>query len=225
MRNLRVSLVLAVVLFPFAASASPVTYTFQGTLNFLAGTDTQLLNGATLTIIATADTLQAPVQTPFGSGFQHARYTPVSLTASVSNRPGGASNQTFSYTSQLVTANAFAPAGSADFFFLDSASVNASPFGSIFMPAFQATFTSQTFFGGTAPAALPSFTSADVASIHTGNLTSTNRFAFSVIGATVSAQVQSVPEPSTGVAIGVGLLVVALRRRSLLRVKPIRPPI
>jgi hypothetical protein len=212
MRGLRVAFVLAVLLVPGRAVAGPVTYTFQGTLNLLSGVDSLLLNGATLTILATADTLQAPVQTPVGMGFQKAKYTPASLTASVTNRPGGGVAQTFSYSAQLVTSNHFAPSGHIDGFTLDGASTT-SPFGLLWMPSFQINFTSQNLFAGTDSGALPSFASADVANIQAGTLTNFNKFTFSVISPRASAQVQSVPEPSTAIAIGIGLLVVAARRR------------
>jgi hypothetical protein len=74
------------------AVAVPVVYTVQGTLSTLPGPDTLGIEGATLVVVATADTADAPVGADIDTaiGYAIGSYLPASLTAAFSNRPGGA---------------------------------------------------------------------------------------------------------------------------------------
>jgi hypothetical protein len=191
------------------ADALPVVYTGQGTLALLSGTDALGLDGATLVVVATADTGDAPAATTSDLGLEVGHYDPATLTATFSNRPGGAPDVMLSYASQLNAANRFLGALSDSFFL---ASDNASFGGtSIVMPFFAVTFLSQGYFPGVGVPSLPLFAPADLASLSTGSLNApTAGYGLSSVSFTAT-----VPEP--GVAVGVvfvaGVLAWVERRR------------
>jgi hypothetical protein len=192
------------------AAALPIVYTMEGTFVPVGETDLLSLAGARLVVVATADTDDGPVFTSSGSGLATAVYEPVGvLTATFSNRPGGAPDVVLTYTSQFQAANRFPPGAAADAFFLFTGSATFEG-NAVTMPAFTAFFSGPGFVPGTGTPPLPLFGPGDVATVAAGFLGS-DQGAYTLSDRSFTA----VPEPGTAlcVALGVGLLAGLRRRR------------
>lgn len=203
-------LVLVGVVLASPAAASPITYTMEGTFGFVGTGDPLSLNGARLAIVAIADTGVGPVFTSSVSGLSSATYAPqFDVTATFSNRPGGAPDVVLAYASMLQSVNQFPPATVRDaFMFFDAPATFES--NSVTMPAFSVFFFGQGYFPGSGTPPLPLFAPADVEIIAAGFLASSHG-AYILSNRTFTA----VPEPASalGVALGLGLLAVVRRRR------------
>jgi len=189
------------------SAATPIVYTLQGTFVPVGGSDGLGLAGATLVVVATADTGDAPATTSSGSGFALGSYAPASLTASFSNRPGSAPDVMLTYASQIQAINRFSPGTTADGLMLESAQATFEG-TAVSMPAFSVFFLDQGFFPGAGVPPLPLFAPGDVASVPAGFLSgSGSAYTFS------NRSVTAVPEPGAVLAVGVGLGMLAIVRR------------
>lgn len=199
----------SVVLVALAAPAAavPIVYTMQGSL-VPVGADSLSLAGATLVVVATADTDDGPIFTSSGSGLATATYAPASLTATFSNRPGSASDVMLTYGSQLQAQNRFPPGTIADGFTLFSAQATFEG-NLVTMPAFSVFFLDQGFFPGTGAPPLPHFAPGNVATV-AGGFLSFGQDAYTLSNRSFTA----VPEPGTALSVVVGLgMIAAMRRR------------
>lgn len=192
------------------AAAVPIVYTMEGTLAPIGETDPLGLAGARLVLVAIADTDDGPAFTSSSGGVATATYDPQgALTATFSNRPGGAPDVVLAYTSMLQAANFFPPGTTRDRFGLFDAPAIFEG-NAVTMPAFSVFFPDQLYFPGTGTPPLPLFAPGDVATLAAGFLGS-DQTAYLISNSSFTA----VPEPGTAlsVALGLGLLAVVRRRR------------
>ena len=200
----------SVALHSAPAAAVPILYTFTGTLTLGSTMDTLNLDGATLTITAQVDSTTLPSSTSPGANDVLAFYNGIAATAVFSGRPNSVADETVFYTTRLLVHNHFPPSPGDDNFGISSANATVSSvtFG---MPAISATFTDIAFLPGTGAPALPVFDASDVASFGAGTILTPIRYDVGNVNITSAV----VPEPSTALLLGGGmLLVLATARRA-----------
>jgi hypothetical protein len=198
------------------AAAAPVAYTLRATLQLIVGTDDFELAGATLVMVATADTDDLPTETVIDLAGVTARYAPNSVSAVFSNRPGGAPDAMTTFPGlPLRASNTFASSSLSDVLGLEGGGGTFEG-TEVFFGGFTAFFLDQELFPGTGVPPLPLFAPGDVGQVLVGVFEKTDRFpAYRLTDATFTA----VPEPGSAVGVALGLVGLGLagRRRAQLR--------
>jgi len=191
------------------AAAVPILYTFTGTLTLGSTMDSLDLDGATLTITVQVDSNTLPNSTTAGTNEVLAFYEGIVATGVFSGRPNSVADEIVSYTTRLLVQNRFPPSTAGDIFGISTANATFSS-QTIGMPAMTATFADQAFVPGTgAPPALPVFDASDVASFDASPIV--NPIRYDVGDVNITSVV--VPEPSTALLFGGGMLMLATVRR------------
>jgi hypothetical protein len=206
------ALLAAASLGAMTAEAVPIVYTFTGRLMTLRGGDFLRLDGATLTVVVAMDTDAIPAGTSSGATRAEALHRPMRLTATFSDRPGGAPDENVAYQpSYLLLQNLFSESdeGLGDALVLAGGQARLGIWNLV-MPQFRVEFESIEFFAGTGIPSLPIFEPNEVHSIPTTEI----RPAFGPppdFRYRVSASVQVVYEPDAGLLFLGALGLLALR--------------